>query len=102
MATNKLREKQIEARIVKRAREHGGTAYKFTSPGRRAVPDRILVVPCFDLIPFVEAKRPGEVPTPSQEREHKKLRDAGAVVFVVDTYEKIDWMFEQLCNGACK
>ena len=99
MATSKLREKQIEARIVKRAREHRGTAYKFTSPGRRAVPDRILVVPCFDLIPFVEAKRPGEVPTPSQEREHKKLRKAGATVFVVDTYEKIDWMFEHLCGG---
>ena len=103
MATTKLREKQIEARIVKRAREHGGTAYKFTSPGRRAVPDRLLVVPCFDGIqPFVEAKRPGEVPTPSQEREHKKIRKAGGTVFVVDTYEKIDMLFETLCDGSCK
>ena len=102
MATNKLREKQIEARIVKRAREHNGTAYKFTSPGRRAVPDRILVVPCFEIIPFVEAKRPGEVPTPSQEREHKKLRAAGAIVFVADTYEKVDFIFDTLCTGHPK
>lgn len=101
MATTKLREKQIEARIVKRAREHGGTAYKFTSPGRRAVPDRLLVVPCFmfGMQPFVEAKRPGEKPTPSQEREHKKIRAAGGTVFVVDTYEKIDTLFETLCGG---
>ena len=101
MATSKHREKQIEARIIKRAREHGGIAFKFTSPGRRAVPDRLLVVPCFafGLQPFVEAKRPGQVPTSSQEREHKRIRKAGGTVFVVDTYEKVDTLFETLCSG---
>ena len=103
MATNKHREKQIEARIIKRAREHKGIAFKFTSPGRRAVPDRLCVVPCFafGLQPFIEAKRPGEVPTPSQEREHVRIRKAGGTVFVVDTYETVDTLFESLCDGSC-
>lgn len=49
-----------------------GIAYKFTSPGRRAVPDRICVVPghCF----FVECKATGKDLTESQTRERDRLR----------------------------
>ncbi|KKL87803.1 hypothetical protein LCGC14_1931130, partial [marine sediment metagenome] len=85
MATGKRREAQVEQRIIDRAKEHKGTAYKFTSPGRRSVPDRLIVCDCtpHELRPlFIEAKRPGQVATKSQEREHKKLRDRGATVFV--------------------
>jgi hypothetical protein len=105
MATNKRREKQVEQRIVDRAREHSGTAYKFTSPGRRAVPDRLIVCPCtpLELRPlFIEAKRPGEVATKPQEREHKKLRARGATVFVADDYDIVDSIFESICDGSCK
>ena len=100
-----LREKKVEERICKRAKEHKGTAYKFTSPGRRSVPDRLLVCPCIDseYAPvFVEAKRPGEAPTDPQAREHKKLRDRGATVFVADTYESVDFVFDTICDGTCK
>ena len=104
MATKKAkhRESQIEGRIIKRAREHGGIAFKFTSTGRRSVPDRLLLCPCFmfGLQPFVEAKRPGEKATSSQLREHIRIRKAGGTVFVVDTYEKVDKLFETLCDGS--
>ncbi len=105
MATSKLREKQVEERIVKLAKQHKGTAYKFTSPGRRSVPDRLIVCPCIEpeLRPvFVEAKRPGETATDSQLREHKKLIKAGATVFVADTYDEVEFVFATICDGSCK
>jgi hypothetical protein len=37
-------EKQIEAYLVKRVKEAGGIAYKFTSPQRRSVPDRLVLL----------------------------------------------------------
>lgn len=99
------REKQVEARLCDRAREHGGTAYKFTSPGRRAVPDRLMIVPCWQwtgVTMFVEAKAPGQKPTKSQEREHKKLRELNCIVDVVDDYEPVDALFAAYCDGSCK
>ncbi len=105
MATFKRRENQVEERITSRAKEHKGTAYKFTSPGRRSVPDRLIVCPCtpLELRPlFIEAKRPGQKATPSQAREHKKLRDCGATVFVADDYDIVDAIFESICDGSCK
>lgn len=105
MATNKRRESQVEQRIISRAKEHRGSAYKFTSPGRRSVPDRLVVTPCtpLELRPlFIEAKRPGAHPTPAQLREHDKLRRLGATVFVADDYDIVDWIFESICDGSCK
>ena len=105
MATNKRRESQVEQRIIDRAKEHKGTAYKFTSPGRRSVPDRLVVCACIplELRPlFIEAKRPGKDATDPQKREHRKLRDRGATVFVADDYNIVDAIFESICDGSCK
>ena len=101
----KRREKQVEERLCKRAREHGGVAYKFTSPGRRSVPDRLMIVPCWQWTSathLVEAKAPGGKPTKSQLREHKKLRDLGCIVDVVDDYGPVDELFDAYCDGSCK
>lgn len=88
-----MRESQIEARLVRRIRELGGIAYKFTSPARRSVPDRLCILP--DGVSFfVECKRPGEKPTEAQAREHAKLRALGHRVFVVDSYELVDSITE--------
>jgi hypothetical protein len=99
MTTTKLREKQIEAYLRKKAIEHGGTAYKFTSPGRNGVPDRILVVPCFapSCTHFVEVKAEGKKPTDAQFREHDRIRKAGGDVSVVDSYDEVDALFNVFC-----
>lgn len=105
MATNKRRESQVEQRIIDRAKEHKGTAYKFVSVGRRSVPDRLVVCACIppEMRPlFIEAKRPGAKATKAQEREHKKLRERGAFVFVADDYWIVDLIFESTCDGSCK
>lgn len=77
-------EKQIESNVCQYARDAGMLVYKFTSPARAAVPDRLFITPkgtCF----FVEFKREGVKPTPQQEREHYRLREQNVMVFVIDS-----------------
>jgi hypothetical protein len=100
MATSKRREKQVEAYLRKQARAHGGDAYKWVSPGRNGVPDRVLVVPCFEpCAQFVEVKAEGKEPSDAQLREHERIRAAGGVVSVVDSYEQVDLIFDFCCNN---
>ena len=76
-------EKDVEAHLVEGVKRLGGVAYKFTSPGRRNVPDRICVLPGGRIV-FVELKAPGKKPTAGQAREHQRLRDLGQEVVVCD------------------
>lgn len=76
-------EKQIEAKVCEYAKERGLLVYKFTSPNRAAVPDRLFVLPNGRMF-FCEFKREGEKPTPAQEREHHRLRQHKVSVWVID------------------
>jgi hypothetical protein len=76
-------EKQIESAVCDYAKAKGLLVYKFTSPNRAAVPDRMLVCPDGRVF-FIEFKRGGQKPTPAQEREHDRLRGHNVSVFVVD------------------
>lgn len=82
-------EKQIEAHLVQRIKAKGGIAYKFTSPQRRSVPDRLVLLPGGKML-FVELKATGAKPTPLQLREHAFLRGLGFEVLVIDSKEEID------------
>lgn len=79
-------EKQIEAVVCEYAKVRGLLVYKFTSPARAAVPDRLLVCPDGRVF-FIEFKREGQKPTPAQEREHDRLRRHRINVFVVDNVD---------------
>lgn len=106
-----VREKHVEKDSKARVAEQGGLSLKFTSPGRRSVPDQIelygtkpmiaVLVAWFPAetpaslerlahtllaagIQFTECKRPGETPTGPQLREHERLRALGFTVNVVD------------------
>ena len=76
-------EKTVERELVKRVKEEGGIAYKFTSPNRRSVPDRLCLLPGGKIL-FVECKAPGKKPTKLQAREHERLRAMGFDVVIVD------------------
>lgn len=110
----KVREADVEKDHIASVRAAGGESYKFVSPSKRAVPDRLdlygtipmaeIISARFGLSPdsalqearilleaairFTEAKRPGEKPTPAQEREHGRLRALGFTVNVVDQRKK--------------
>lgn len=81
---SKVREDVIEKHLVNEVKKAGGIAYKFTSPGRRGVPDRIVLLPNGKII-FVECKAPGEKPRPDQLREHSRLFALGFNVVVLDS-----------------
>ena len=82
-----LLEKQIERSVCDYAKSIGFLVYKFTSPERAAVPDRMFITPKGKVF-FCEFKREGAKVTPAQAREHERLRAQGVTVFVVDSIEK--------------
>lgn len=89
-----IHERDIEAHLVDQCKARGWGCYKFTSPGRRNVPDRIVIVPPAgepraQLI-FIELKAPGKKPTTGQLREHARLRALGCRVEVIDSIEGVD------------
>lgn len=79
-------EKQIESKVCDYAKTKNVLVYKFTSPARAAVPDRLFIAPDGRMW-FCEFKREGQKPTPAQEREHNRLRQNKVSVFVVDNVE---------------
>ena len=91
-----VREAQVEADHMARVKAEGGISYKFVSPARRSVPDRLDLRPIpaehralvARYVRFTECKKPGEKPTPSQLREHDFLRGLGFTVEVVDQRTK--------------
>ena len=91
----KMLEKQIEEKVGTYAKEQGFLVYKFTSPQRAAVPDRLYINPRGD-ISFVEFKRTGQVPTPAQAREHDRLRGQGVTVFVIDDVDAGKAMVDEM------
>ena len=86
-------EKQIEASVCDYAKNCGLLVYKFTSPNRMAVPDRMFVRPDGKIF-FIEFKREGQKPTPAQDREHERLRGHGVQVFVVDDVKIGQWVID--------
>ena len=80
-------EKDIEKKVCAYAKEQGLAVYKFTSPSRMAVPDRLFITRT-GVVFFIEFKRAGEKPTPAQTREHERLAAHGMSVFVIDDVVK--------------
>jgi hypothetical protein len=85
-------ERDIEKALVKRIELLRGTCEKFTSPARRSVPDRLVTLPG-GRVEFVECKRPGQVPTEKQRRDHNRRRLLGCSVWIIDSLESIDLVY---------
>lgn len=95
-------EKDIEKKVCAYAKEQGLAVYKFTSPSRMAVPDRLFITRT-GVVFFIEFKRAGERPTPAQMREHERLTAQNVDVFVIDDVVKgklvIDLMVSKYANS---
>ena len=83
-----MREKEIEKRLTMEAKIRGGLAVKFVSPGFGGMPDRIILMPGGNIA-FVEVKAPGKHPRPLQIARHKRLRELGFFVFILDDESQI-------------
>ena len=78
-------EKSLEQKVVKYAKAQGCLCYKFTSPGNRGVPDRIIIGPTGKVL-FLELKAPGKKPTPLQFYTMQKLSEQGCSAKWTDCY----------------
>jgi len=81
-------ERDIEKKFVAHVKSLGGTAEKFTSPARRSVPDRIVTLPGGRII-FLELKATGKEATEQQAKDHKRRRDLGCDVRVINSLEQV-------------
>ena len=95
-----MRESLIEEYLVEQVKLAGGECRKVKWIGRRGAPDRLAMLPevvgrfDWDGTPgrtiWVELKAPGEKVEPHQAREHKRMRDMGQRVEVIDSFEAVD------------
>lgn len=83
-----MREKIIEAHLVKRVQSLGGEVRKASWIGRRGAPDRCVMLDGRTI--WVELKAPGEKPEPHQAREHERMRKMGQEVVVIDSIEGVE------------
>lgn len=84
-----MREKAIEAHLIKRVKEAGGTTKKWVSPGNAGVPDRIVFFPNGD-VHFVEMKSPTGSLRPNQVVQHRDLNYYGSRVYVLKTKKEVE------------
>lgn len=94
-------ERDIEAKVCDYAKKRGMLCYKFTSPSRRSVPDRMFITAAGKVF-FIELKRKGQKPTPSQTVEIERIRKHGVYVGVADSVAAgkgiVDWMLNPLSD----
>lgn len=82
MRKRKLNESYIQRECVRYAKARGYWARKFSSPGRRSVPDYIFSKKFgqAQVMWLEEFKAEGEKPSTLQLREHTRCRNAGWIV----------------------
>lgn len=92
------RERIVERALRRAVEARGGLCPKFTSPGWRGAPDRIVLLPGAPAA-FVEVKRPGERPTALQRYRAEEMRRAGALVHTLDRIEDVDALVGRIARG---
>lgn len=84
-----MKERVVEKHLRLGIEARNGICYKFVSPGRANVPDRLCVLEGIPLY-MVETKRPKQDATDAQKREHDRLRNRGVNVYVLNTIALVD------------
>jgi hypothetical protein len=78
-----MKESTIERAVCLYAQKLGLLQYKFTSPGRAGVPDRLLIAPDGTVF-MIEFKTPTGRLSALQVNEHRRLNEHNITVHVVD------------------
>lgn len=91
-------EKEIEQKLVKTVKAHGGYCLKWVCPGWSGMPDRIILLPGARVI-FCEVKRPkGGRLSALQKKWREWLTAIGFEHFTLWTLEEL-LIFEQRIQG---
>lgn len=94
-----MKEREVKAYFLKRAKEHGCLVRKVRWENRNCAFDWLLLYPAYlALAPrFVELKRPGGKPTFAQDIEHAALARHGAWITVASSLDEVDALFVGVC-----
>jgi len=94
-----MKESAIEKQVREYVETQGCQLIKFTSPGRRGWPDRLLLVPAerstddIARVCFIEFKAPGKYPRPEQLDIIRDLRMQGFDAMWTDNVQRVfTWM----------
>jgi hypothetical protein len=82
-----MRESKIELLVGRYAKSKGCLYWKFASPGRKGVPDRIIVSPDGHVL-FMELKTKRGKVSPLQQFQMKVLKQNSANVCCVFSFEE--------------
>lgn len=93
-----VRENKVETYLDKEIQKIGGLTRKWVSPGRDGVPDRIVIFNG-DIV-FAEVKTVDGKLSKNQEREHTRLRKAGATVVTLYGDADVDDFVNALVKHA--
>ena len=89
-------EKNTEAFLRDEVKRLGGRSYKWVSPGRVGVPDRIVIMPPGRVV-FVELKSEGRTSSEQQKRFQAELEELGCTVYRdIDTKEKVKELLREV------
>ncbi|MBC1605676.1 VRR-NUC domain-containing protein [Listeria rocourtiae] len=83
-----MQESKIEEYLRSEVRKRGGLCWKFTSPGTRGVPDRIVMLG--GRLAFVETKAPGKALRKLQEKRKAQIEAEGHWHCSISTLEQVD------------
>lgn len=92
-------EADIECYLKRRVRALGGEIRKVKWIARRYAPDRRVMIRGLCCC-WVELKAPGEEPTAGQLREHRRMRDAGEHVEVIDSRIGVDELLDSAATNT--
>lgn len=97
---NELSEHDIEQYLFDSAEKHDALCYKFVSPMNSGVPDRIVILNGWTV--FVELKAPGKKPRKLQNKVIAMMRKRNASVYVIDSKELVDELFNDILSAKKK
>lgn len=93
-----MREADIEHYLTQHVALLRGEVRKLRWIGRHSAPDRVVMLDGVTV--WVELKAPGERPSRRQEREHRRMRNMGQRVEVIDTREKVDTLLDEFTEAV--